>query len=134
MTKGGGMGGLVMQAMALRTLYSDSLSIAQQTESRKDGAAHSSVLAEDGDRNVLTSNGGCVNKGSAPSSSSSALVAALEPSDASSGWRRCMAMEAWRSVRWLHATTRGDFEQPVLSDTWRYHNNNNNLTKFTDIT
>ncbi len=64
------MGGLV-HAIALRALYSDSLSIARRTESRKDGAARSSSSIEDGDRKVLTSDGGCVNKGSASSSSSS---------------------------------------------------------------
>ncbi len=76
------------------------------TESRKDGGARSSSSAEEGDRKVLTSNGGCVNKGSASSSSSSTWVAALEPSSSLLGWRRCMTMEARRSVRLLHVTTR----------------------------
>ncbi len=106
------MGGLV-HAIALQTLYSDSLSIVRQSNSRKNGAARSSLLAEDGDRTVLTSDGGCVKKDKGSSSSSSSSLSALVAAG--------MATEAWLSVQWLHARTRGDFEATVLSSAGSYH-------------
>ena len=121
MTTGGGEGGDVYSAFLL--LNSCSLSMVRRMESRKNWSALQAA-AGDGERTVLTTEGGCVSSGSSSLSSSSSK------NDDPSAVRgvvqggQDMVMEtivlSGKDTP-SHATKLGNFEQPVLGNAKRYH-------------